>query len=292
MGGAAGLEGAEVPGERLEPVSDGVSMDSRAFWRELTDALGLPAGGSDAYLGDLAPSEEGNEGSSSEEGSGFFGGGCDESESGDEEDPDLAGAAGVYRAQRAERATSSAQQPSMGAAAAAQCGACPAQRSAPAQSSSTANGRGGAGAAAAAGMGANGKGAGRTNGSKPHGTIGAGAGSGVHEERGDKQWESLTATDSDDESGNDAEFEAAYRHALERELAASRMGASFATAGGARSASPSKHAPDAHAHGTAPAADDPPPLQQRQRAGSEQRPTEAGSARSMPWRQQQLDQRK
>ena len=50
----------------------------------------------------------------------------------------------------------------------------------------------------------------------------------------DEQWEALTATDSDDNdegAADDADFHAAYKQSLQRELAASRMGASFARSG-------------------------------------------------------------
>ena len=55
----------------------------------------------------------------------------------------------------------------------------------------------------------------------------------------EQQWETLTATDSDDDdddgatSADSADFDIAYEQTLQRELAASRMGASFAKAGNA-----------------------------------------------------------
>ncbi len=176
-------------------VSDGVSFDSAAFLRSLGDALGLPG---DTYLGS---EEEG--GSSGDEGSSFFGGGSDE-DSEEEEEPDLDT---VYHAQRAERAQQ--QQAAAGFGKKDVPGAV--------STSAAAAPKGLQPGAAAAAARERGKGA-----------------AAAPEE--DEQWEARTATDSDDdEASNDADFTAAYEQSLQRELAASRMGASFAKSGAAGS---------------------------------------------------------
>ena len=237
MGGEAGLEGAEVPGER---VSKGVSFDSRRFWAELGDALGMPAGASDAYLGDK-PSSEGDDegrGSSSDEGSSFFGG--DEVGESEEEEGPKPDEEALYRAQRAERAKSSQQQLGGGPNGAAAAVSKLAQE--------VLAGRADKGdvnvASKAAAAGAAGQAFGSSRVGRPHAhesateaeAIGARTGTADRE----SQWETLTATDSDDEEpladSDDAEFAQAYDRSMARELARSRVGASFGASAGGKAA--------------------------------------------------------
>lgn len=245
VGGEAGLEGAEVPGERTPK---GVAFDSRRFWAELGHALGMPAGASDAHLGDTPSDDNGEEkeggGSSSDEGSSFFGGGEGDSEDEGDEGPDADGEA-LYRAQRAQRAKASLQQqPPGGPSGAAAAVSKLAQEVLAGKGSKWGSRDMKQAASKGAGTGAAGQadGGSRVNGvHAPDAATkaeAAGAGPGAAE-RGD-QWEALTATDSDDEeaaaAGDDAEFAEAYNRTMARELARSRVGASFGASASGKSA--------------------------------------------------------
>ena len=233
VGGEAGLEGAEVPGERA---SKGVTFDSRRFWAELGDALGMPAGASNAYLGDI-PSDASDDkggGGSSDEGSSFFGDAevdSDEEEEGTDLDEEA-----LYRAQRAQRARSTSQQHPGGPSGAAAAVSRIAQEVLAGKGGDKPDrgvGQAASEAAAAAGAAGQGNGSSRVGSVRPPEAMikpqATGAGTGAAEQ-GD-QWETLTATDSDDEEAtvaeDDAEFAEAYDQSMARELARSRVGASF-----------------------------------------------------------------
>ena len=158
----------------------------------------------------------------------------------------------VYRAQRAER--SGVQQQASSSAAGSPVtgsrGAEPAMQPAPAEQ------RNGSAAHSRAGI------AGPQRGSEQPGQGKSAAGAAATSAAPDaaaheQQWETLTATDSDDDnddgasSADSADFGTAYEQTLQHELAASRMGASFAKSGDASTGSAAAGASAAVAHACA-----------------------------------------
>ena len=243
------FEGAELPAAASR---EGVSFDGKRFLTELGAALGMQPGDADPFLQDLASDSE-------DEGSSFFGGASEDTDVSSIDDDDASAepdAPNVYQAQRAERSHNGrvlpeSGQPSSSAEAAAQRGmdsssrasgrelasarkaATGAAEAAPRKAAPSASHgfkRGflsGSGAAhgrpgkAAASSGA----AGAAAASKAGAGVASAAGREGTSAADEDRWETMTATDSDDE---EADFMSEYEERMERELGRSKVGASFA----------------------------------------------------------------
>ena len=253
------FEGAELPAAASR---EGVSFDSKRFWNELGVVLGMQPGDNDPFLQDMV-SDSDDEGSSF-----FGGASEDIDTSSDDDADASAGAEppNVYRAQRAERAqneqvfprgaeTSStaggmpetAAQPSLdantlisgsgpGKVAVGATAAAPARR-APAPSQGIKRGflSGSAGASGRPGKAKAGpsRAAGAAAASRPGVSSACVPSPAARPAEGmaledDQRWETLTATDSDDdEAAGDADFLTEYEERMERELGQSKVGATF-----------------------------------------------------------------
>ncbi len=250
MAKESSFEGAELPAAASRK---GVLFDGKRFLTELGAALGMQPGDADPFLQDLASDSE-------DEGSSFFGGASEDADVSSNDDDDASAepdAPNVYRAQRAERfhngrVLPESGQPSSSAEATAQRGmdsssrasgrelasarkaatgaaeAAP-RKAAPSAShgikrgflsgSGAAPGRPGKAAEGSSGA------AGAAAASKAGAGVASAAGREKTSAAGEDRWETMTATDSDDE---EADFMSEYEERMERELGRSKVGASFA----------------------------------------------------------------